>query len=77
MESDKLAVIKKLMEKLESLMTMDADDFDARLGKAKPEVEVVKVEGKVPMDGEEMAMDGLDEEDDEDDLAGRIASMRG
>jgi len=43
-----LALIQELMEELRHKMRPDQSDYDRRLGK-KPEVEVIKMEGKMPM----------------------------
>ncbi len=43
-----LEMIKELMMELRKKMRPDHSDFERRLGK-KPEVEVIKMEGKMPM----------------------------
>lgn len=59
-----LKLISQLMDQLQGEMEYDEDDFASRLGRKKPGVEMVKIEGKLPMDGmehmEEMAGEDLD-----------------
>lgn len=47
---DKIKVIMDLMKDLQSEMEPSADDIDERLGRKKPGIEMVKIEGKMPMD---------------------------
>ncbi len=72
-ESEILELIKKLMEELTGKMEYSSDDFEKRLGRKKPEVEVSVVKGAMPppafgpMDKEgDMAGDM----DDDDDMEG-------
>lgn len=69
MHDDKLELklISQLMDQLQGEMEYDEDDFASRLGRKKPGVEVVKIEGKLPMSGsdplekmEEMSGEDLD-----------------
>lgn len=60
-KADKLQIIKELMEQLAGEMKPSADDFEERLGRKKPGIEVMKIEGKMPMDHDEM-MEDPDEE---------------
>ena len=74
MERTELDVIKELMEELTDKMQYDKDDFEERLGRKKPSVEVVKIEGKLP--GDSSLEEALDEhsmrpktrEDEEEEL---------
>lgn len=55
------------MEELKDQMEYGEDDFAERLGRKKPGIEVVKIEGKMPMDedmedAEEMMGEDLDED---------------
>ncbi len=75
--------IKELMNELIEKMNYGEEDFSERLGRKKPEVEVMKVEGELPeeemMEDEEMPM----EEDMEmemspaDKLKKRLMKLRG
>lgn len=47
MDDMKLKLIAELMEELTGSMEMDEEDFDHRLGRKKPDVEVLKVEGSL------------------------------
>lgn len=64
-----LQIIKELMEQLQDEMSYSKDDFEERLGRKKPEGEVVKIEGKLEEDPElenmeeELGMD-LDQDDE-------------
>ena len=40
-----LELIKELMEELQGKMKYTPEDFDGRLGKKKPGIEVIKIEG--------------------------------
>jgi len=67
MDKSELGIIQELMELLQDKMQYGEDDFNSRLGRKKPEVEVVKMEGDIP--GGEMGMDdssGMDMGDDSD-----------
>lgn len=44
-----LKLISQLMDQLQGEMEYDEDDLSSRLGRKKPEVEVLKIEGKMPM----------------------------
>jgi hypothetical protein len=53
-EKGELEVIKSLMEQLVEEMKPGAEDFEERLGRKKPGIEVLKIEGKLGDDeGEE------------------------
>lgn len=56
MHDDKLELklISQLMDQLQGEMEYDEDDFASRLGRKKPGVEVLKVEGSMPMGGKSM-----------------------
>lgn len=47
---EKLKVIQQLMQELQDEMQYGEDDFAERLGKKKPDIEVVKVEGSMDQD---------------------------
>jgi len=73
MDESKLQAIKELMEELIGEMEPSGEDFDMRLG--KPKVEALEVEAKVPMDGDDIAMEG--EFSPEDELRERIMGLKG
>ena len=79
MDKHELQLIQELMSVLQDKMQYGEDDFSERLGRKKPEVEVVKVESEMPLgeseESEEMEM-GMDESP-EDKLRRRLMSMRG
>lgn len=50
MERSELEIIKELMAELESKMEPSEEDLSERLGRGKPEVKILKVEGEVPGD---------------------------
>lgn len=91
MVGDKLSIIKDLMEELIGQMQPSGDDFSERLGRKKPGVEVMKIEGELPleddMDGGDMAetmegemessMAGGMQEDPEDSFKRRLMKLRG
>ncbi len=54
MDRSELEIIKELMAELESHMEPGKEDFEDRLGRGKPEVKVMKIEGKMPGDDESM-----------------------
>lgn len=58
MDRSELDIIKELMAELESKMQPGKDDFEERLGRKKPGIEVLKIEGKVPG---QMAMEDGDD----------------
>jgi len=68
MHGKDLEIIKELMEKLAGEMSYSKDDFEERLGRKKPDVEILKVKaGKMPMD-----MDSEDGAMEEESLAGAM-----
>lgn len=79
-----LEIIMELMEELKDSMEYNKDDFESRLGRKKPEVEVLKIEGELPLD-EEMPEEGMEDEtsmmmeepSEEDSLKQRIRKLRG
>lgn len=73
MDDRKIEIIKQLMSELEDLMGPSADDFSERLGKPKPAVVEMSIEGEEPDEdmGEEMEMGP------EDKLKQRLMKMRG
>lgn len=46
MDRKELDLIAQLMEELQGQMEDSHDDFDERLGRKKPDLEILKVEGK-------------------------------
>lgn len=74
-EKKTLEIIKELMEQLQGEMSYGKDDFEERLGRKKPEIDVLKIEGKMdPRKMGEMSESDDDDEDmmhpeDEDDAA--------
>lgn len=77
MERSELEIIKELMAELEDKMQPSEADFDERLGRKKPGVEVLKIEGEMPEENSGMMMGekadmaeeklgGGSDEDDED-----------
>lgn len=83
MERDQFEIIQELMDELKSTMAYSEEDFASRLGREKPEVEVVKMEGKLPLgDDLEGAMHEMEEEAEfeespEDKLKSRLMKLRG
>jgi hypothetical protein len=82
MESKKLEMIMKLMEELQDEMQYGEEDFSSRLGRKKPEIEVVRLEGEMPLEeSDEMGMaDDMGEEMDESPemkLKSRLKKLRG
>lgn len=69
MDDRKLEIIQQLMEELQGEMEYSKDDFEERLGRKKPKVEVVKIEGKLPF-GEEKAEEMFGEDLDGDSEMG-------
>ena len=66
---DKMSIIKELMDQLIDDMEMKPEDFDERLGRKKPEVEVLKIEGKLDpskMKGEDLSEEELEDMEDEE-----------
>jgi hypothetical protein len=76
MEDRKMQIITELMEELQGLMEYGSEDFDERLGRKKPEVEV---EILASGEGEPMAEmeDEMMEESPEDKLKNRLMKLRG
>jgi hypothetical protein len=70
-----LDVIMELMEDLQEKMQYGEGDFEERLGRKKPGIEVMKIEGKLPM-GEDEA-EGMESEMGEDELAMESDPMMG
>jgi len=62
MSAEKLKLIQKLMDELITDMEPTQDDYMEKLGKKKPEIEVVKMEGKLPLGEMEDDMEGMDHE---------------
>lgn len=82
-----LQVIMDLMKDLQDKMEYGEDDFNDRLGRKKPEVEVMKVGVSPTMDDKDMP-DGMDDMDGdeggmeeemspEDKLKDRLMKLRG
>lgn len=84
MDKRDLALIQELMEKLQDEMEYGEDDLSERLGRKKPEVEVLKVESELPdeedetMEEEELSLP-MDDEDEtpEEKLKKRLLKLRG
>jgi len=82
MDRRELELIKELMDKLSEEMEYGEEDFSERLGRKKPHVEVIKMEGKMPMDEdleheeEELGMD-LDGDMEMDEDPEHIAKVLG
>lgn len=74
----KLEIIQELMEQLQGMMDPSAEDFESRLGREKPTVEVLDLESEEPMEGsEDVAMDGDLEFGPEEKLKSRLMKLRG
>jgi hypothetical protein len=79
MENRKLEIISQLMEELQDLMSPGEGDFNERLGREKPDVEIKMAalgDGEDPLGGDDM---GGDEycESPEDKLKSRLLKLRG
>ncbi len=85
-----LMLIKELMDKLVDEMEPSASDFEERLGRSKPEIKSVEIEGVIPEMEDPLEEEDLDEdmmEDEmepmmseqspEDELKKRIMKLRG
>lgn len=88
MDKRELQIIQELMEKLTEEMEYGEEDLSERLGRKKPEVEVLKIEGEMPLEDEDMEEDSMEPEmelEDEDmeesspeeDLKRRLMKLRG
>lgn len=66
MKDRELALIQELMEELQGQMEYDEDDLSERLGRKKPEVSAIKIEGELPLDEDESPE--MDDEMDELDM---------
>jgi hypothetical protein len=64
MDNKELDIIKELMEQLQGEMQYGKDDFEERLGRKKPEMQVIKIEGELPKEGD-------DELEEKEELLGR------
>lgn len=69
MKGKELEIIQKLMEELQDEMQYGDEDLSERLGKGKPQVKMLEVEGELPLEGEESEMEG--------GLAMKMAKMEG
>lgn len=56
-----LKLISQLMDQLQGEMEYDEDDLASRLGRKKPGIEMVKIEGKMPMHGMDDPMEKMEE----------------
>lgn len=63
MDKRELEVIQQLMEELKDQMEYGEDDFSERLGRKKPDIEVIKMEGELPLEREE-ELEGEDLDND-------------
>lgn len=93
MDKQELQIIQELMEVLQDKMQFGEDDLSERLGRQKPEVEVMKIEGKSEGDpmlegaeaesgmdldaDKEMSMEDEFDDSPEAKLKRRIMQMRG
>lgn len=87
MDKRELDLIAELMEALQGEMEYSEDDISERLGKKKPEIEVVKMEmgkpmgemseGSMDMDEEDEDMPTMGMGDEEEDLKERLMKLRG
>lgn len=59
-----LELIQELMGELQDKMSYGKEDFEERLGRKKPEIEVMKIEGEMPMGGLEEENSMVDSEGD-------------
>lgn len=78
-EGDILEIIKRLMEELTEKMEYNTDDFEARLGRKKPDMEVSVIKSDMPIDevDEIEEVPGMgDDEDDADSLKDRLMRLR-
>lgn len=75
MDKDKLRAIAELMNELVGDMEPSGEDFDMRLG--KPKIDVMSMKAESPMEGDEMAMDGDETEDPDDELEQRLMRLKG
>lgn len=76
MERSELEIIKELMAELEAKMEPSKDDFEERLGRKKPEVAVMKIEGDIPDDAAEEASESPEFEKKEE-MMGDSENMEG
>lgn len=87
MDKRELELIKELMDKLSDEMEYGEEDFAERLGRKNPEIEVIKMEGEMPLEDEDMEDEDMEEdsmepemEDEEsspeEELKRRIMKMR-
>lgn len=88
-----LMLIQELMDKLIGEMEPSASDFETRLGREKPEIKAIEIEGVLPEEGEELEMEeemdmdedmddmdsemGMEEETPEESLKKRLMKLRG
>lgn len=70
----KFETIMNLMEELQEEMQYGEDDLAERLGRPKPQVEVMSIEGEMEPEMDEMAME---EEGPEAKLKNRLMKLRG
>lgn len=80
--SKELEVIMQLMEELQEKMSYGEDDFAERLGKKKPGLEVLKIEGEMKdpegmQDAEEMLGMDLDSDDEMGEDPEHVAKVLG
>ncbi len=81
MDRKELEIIQELMQKLQEQMELGEDDFSERLGRKKPEVEVMKMEleSEEPME-EDMElsehMEEMEPKSPDDALKQRLMKLR-
>jgi hypothetical protein len=68
MDDRKMQIIQELMDQLQDEMKYSPDDLGERLGRKKPELEVVKMEGELPMDDEMSGDDKMSDLGSDDDM---------
>lgn len=64
MDKKELMIIAELMDKLTDEMEMGEEDFAERLGRKKPDVEVVEIKGVKPEMDMEDPMEAMHEEEE-------------
>jgi hypothetical protein len=80
--SKELEVIMQLMEELQDKMSYGEDDFEERLGRKKPGIEVMKIEGEMKdpeglQKAEEMMGMDLDSDDEMGEDPEHVAEVLG
>jgi hypothetical protein len=78
MDDRKMEIISQLMEELQDMMGHSSDDLGERLGRPKPDVQVMSLDSDDPMGDDDMDS-GMDDDmgSPEDKLKARLMKMRG